>query len=546
MSKTEAFRNPFTPSFGKIPPFMAGREDIVDDILDALDEGPGNPYLSTVFVGARGTGKTALVSYLAQEAGGHGWISVNVSAVPGMLEDIVEQTVRAGSGFVEKPSKARLEGLTLGPFGASWTSGNQSHGNWRTRMSPLLDQLQERGIGLLMTIDEVRADLDEMILLASTYQHFVREDRKVALLMAGLPYKVSQLLSDDSVSFLRRSQYYRLGTISDIEIAEAFTQTVEQGGRAIEDDALEYAVERIGGFPYMMQLVGWRSWRIRPTAASISLEDVQRGANWAAREIEEKMLAETYRDLSAMDQRFLAAMLEDKRESALTDIAKRMGVTSSYASTYKRRLLEQGVVSERGWNNQKRPESDALFRRRLLRNKICVILGLVEDMSHINVAVICDAVEHNIVHYEHDMEPCTSQVRIPREREFNQAFLQHRNLISNSTDKGIGNLDTEKHQVFVDETQFAFSSIGNHNVTHGSSREDRQQHHLQDGSCPLRTRAQRGQDGQGGASWGHRPRQALPSAPVVKQLASRSLRPPFLKSDNNMDDSSYQTHTANG
>ena len=217
-------------------------------------------------------------------------------------------------------------------------------------MSSLLDQLQERGIGLLMTIDEVRADLDEMIQLASTYQHFVREDRKVALLMAGLPYKVSQLLSDDSVSFLRRSQYYRLGTISDIEIAEAFTQTVEQGGRAIEDDALEYAVERIGGFPYMMQLVGWRSWRIRPAAASISLEDVQRGASWAAREIEEKMLAETYRDLSAMDQRFLAAMLEDKRESVLSDIAKRMGVTSSYASTYKRRLLEQGVVSERGRN----------------------------------------------------------------------------------------------------------------------------------------------------------------------------------------------------
>ena len=119
MSNTEAFRNPFTPSFGVIPPFMAGREDIVDDILDALDEGPGNPYLSTVLVGARGTGKTALVSYLAQEAGAHGWISVNVSAVPGMLEDIIEQTVRAGSDFVEKPPKTRLEGLTLGPFGAS-------------------------------------------------------------------------------------------------------------------------------------------------------------------------------------------------------------------------------------------------------------------------------------------------------------------------------------------------------------------------------------------------------------------------------------------
>ena len=34
--------------------------------------------------------------------------------------------------------------------------------------------------------------------------------------------------------------------------------------------------------------------------------------------------------------------------SGVSEIAKRMGVASNYASQYKRRLLEDGVIGERG------------------------------------------------------------------------------------------------------------------------------------------------------------------------------------------------------
>ena len=41
-------------------------------------------------------------------------------------------------------------------------------------------------------------------------------------------------------------------------------------------------------------------------------------------------------------------MLPDSGPSRVTEIAKRMGVASNYASQYKRRLLEDGVIGERG------------------------------------------------------------------------------------------------------------------------------------------------------------------------------------------------------
>lgn len=342
------FPNPFTPSFGQVPPFMAGREQIIAEILRGFENGPGDPNLSTIFTGARGTGKTALLSYLSQEVSSRGWVTADVSASPGMLEDIIERGSAAASEFLEKEDKRRLKGIKIGTLSLDWEYRDPSSGNWRTRMNALFGQLNHYDVGLLITIDEVDVRLEEMVLFASVYQHFVREGRKVALLMAGLPYKISSLLRNDSISFLRRAQCHRLGRIEDHEVEAALVKTVGQGGRELALDARSEALVAIDGFPYMMQLVGYRMWEINPDNRLITLEDVREGANLAKREIEDRILATTYYELSDGDIRFLAAMLPDCNVSRVAEVAKRMGVASNYASQYKRRLLEGGIIGERG------------------------------------------------------------------------------------------------------------------------------------------------------------------------------------------------------
>ena len=273
----EYSKNPFTPTFGSVPPFLAGREHILRDINRGFINGPGDPNLSTIFTGARGTGKTALLSLLSETALEHGWIAANVSAMPGMLEDIIERTKEAADSYLSQPH-ARINGVQIGPVGIDWTYAQEAQGNWRTRMNGIFKQLEKHDIGLLITIDEVTVDLEEMLQFASVYQHFVREGKKVALLMAGLPYKVSALLRNDSVSFLRRSQYHQLGRITDVEIANAFRKTVEAVGRSITPEALEDAVKAVDGFPYMMQLVGYRTWDVSENSPQISASDVQQGS----------------------------------------------------------------------------------------------------------------------------------------------------------------------------------------------------------------------------------------------------------------------------
>lgn len=340
--------NPFTPSFGQIPPFMAGREHIIADLTRAFDTGGANPNLCTIFVGARGAGKTALLSYMSQEASSRGWIVADVSARPGMLEDIEQRAAEAGENLLANRTALRVKGVKVAGVGVELERPTGVRANWRTRMNSLFTQLDRTETGLLITVDEVRVDLDEMVQLASDYQHFVREGRRVGLLMAGLPYKVSALLRNDSVSFLRRAQSHKLGRIEDYEIEGALAKTVEHAGRSFAPDALERAVQSIDGFPYMMQLVGYRAWEVSPQEEAISLADVEAGVRRARKEMRSRILETTYLELSDGDLRFLTAMLPDAQESSVADIAKRMGVASNYASQYKRRLLEDGVIGMRG------------------------------------------------------------------------------------------------------------------------------------------------------------------------------------------------------
>ena len=361
-------KNPFTPSFGKTPLVLAGRDLILSEMADAFENGIGDPNLASVFVGARGSGKTALLTAVSQEAGEHGWISVATSALPGMLDDILEQTYRNAGHLLAPEGGKQITGFEIAQvIGVHWEDLKASPTNWRSKMTGLLDQLAQSRSGLLITVDEVTPALDEMRTLVSVYQHFVREERDVALVMAGLPHKVSALLADEDIMFLRRARKHRLGRISDADVRIAFRETVEQGGKTIEGDALGLAVDAIGGYPFMMQLVGYRVWASSGDADAIGLTAVKEGIAAAEAEMREGVLESTFNDLSEGDKRFIAAMLEDDGDSVLADIATRMGKKSNYASRYKQRLLEQGVIGEYGRNvlRFEIPSSREYFAERL-------------------------------------------------------------------------------------------------------------------------------------------------------------------------------------
>lgn len=251
----------------------------------------GNPNLASIIIGARGTGKTALLARLAQRARAQGWVYASTSAMSGMLDDILERTFEASSDLVSVDEPRRIAGLELGQFfGIQWETLHRAPENWCTKMNKLLGRLAELDTGLLITVDEVRTGLDELKTLVSVYQHFVQEERNVALVMAGLPHKVSALLNDEDISFLRRARRRRLQRIPDYEVRAAFEETVSQGGKTINADALNCVIDEIAGFPYMMQLVGYWAWSSARGSNTIDMAAANGGIVLAREQMREGVL----------------------------------------------------------------------------------------------------------------------------------------------------------------------------------------------------------------------------------------------------------------
>ncbi|MDO4808034.1 MAG: ATP-binding protein, partial [Coriobacteriales bacterium] len=201
-------QNPFTPGFGQIPPYLAGREYVIRDASNALSAEGHNPNLTTLFVGARGTGKTTLLNLVAENAKSRGWIAAQVSAVPGMLDDILITAQRAARHLAVTTLQAHLTPKGMAGASLGWEKAPAQTGNWRSNVTDLLDSLKDTNTGLLITVD-------------------------------------------------------------DLSILDALESTVTSAGRSISPDALNEAVDAIEGSPYMMQLVGYLMWNAHPNVPTI-------------------------------------------------------------------------------------------------------------------------------------------------------------------------------------------------------------------------------------------------------------------------------------
>ena len=354
MNNNVVVNNPFTPVFGKIPPVLAGRTSVVDSLVCALSSDASSPELCSIITGVRGSGKTTLLQYIKFAAEELGWIVPSVTSQAGMLDDIL-QRARSAAQHLANPSPGNGKKLTSlkGPhIGVTWENEPALPMNFRSQITEMLDQLEATNTGILFLVDEIDGELDEMITLSTVFQHLIGENKKVALLMAGLPYHVNSLLTGKTTSFLRRAAQFHLGNLQNFEVEEAFNLTVQEGGKSIAEDALDLAVAKIEGFPFMMQLVGFRSWAASGKSEIIEANHVKQGSKIAREELKSRIFGATVSELTKSDLEFLAAMNKGEHTER-AEIAQRTGRSSSWISKHKKRLLSSGVIEETRLGNVK-------------------------------------------------------------------------------------------------------------------------------------------------------------------------------------------------
>jgi hypothetical protein len=353
--------NPFRPSFGVTPPLLVGRDEEVLAFGDALDAGPGAPGRATLYTGVRGIGKTVMLNEAETQARQRGWVVVSETAVPGLIERLTAQRLPEVAASLELSATGRRVTAVAFPFhlgGLTWQPPTaEDRPDLRAQLTALTDHLADHGTGLLLTVDELhRADRAGLRELAATIQHLFREERSIAFAGAGLPTAVADLLNDDVLTFLRRADRYHLGDADPADVEEALRSPLATAGYRITDRALGVATAGTGGYPFLIQLVGFWIGKLadadaKGTATEVVLVDeaiAAAGVQAARRRLGSLIHEPALRDLSHVDRTFLAAMAVDDGPSKMADVAARLDADANYASQYRLRLIASDMIRPAG------------------------------------------------------------------------------------------------------------------------------------------------------------------------------------------------------
>lgn len=352
--------NPFRPGFGSSPPTLVQSDHHTELFGEALDSGPGAYGRVLLLVGQRGTGKTVTLNALEDLAGEKAWLVISETATKGLVDRIANDRLpRLLHEHDPRASTSKITGVALplqaGGVTREVTDKHSPAATLRSQLEDLTDLLRhDGGGGVLITLDEVHKGVyDELEAVTTTLQHAVRERRQIAFAAAGLPGSMTALLqvrdeTDPSpLTFLRRSVRVDLGIMADADAARALRDPIKNAGWAISEDALALAVVESHGYPYMVQLLGYHTWRqADATTSQLEVSHVQAGIHEARRDLRRQVLDEAMKPLSANDRRYLAAMAQDIDDVSSTgEVAQRLEVTPDYANKYRERLIDRALIS---------------------------------------------------------------------------------------------------------------------------------------------------------------------------------------------------------
>ena len=357
--------NPFKPTAGKMPPILIGRQSIIDDFSEALTNGVGAPGRIMLVTGQRGFGKTVMLTEFRRIAKAQQWETIAETASPGLVSRLV--TVLAPSGMrlnqADISPSISIPGIATASLGQAHFSAESNPLTLRNALNKRLESKKIRkGKGILITIDETQAaSHEDLVAIATAVQHIITdadesdvpddEKKGVAIVFAGLPYMINDLLDNEVITFLRRALRRELDNVPLPDVKNAYLETVADSGKSIsESDALE-AARRSEGYPYMVQLVGYYMWQSaqRRGSSIITTDDVATGVADALLAFDDAVCAPALDGVTSAERLFLKAMAVDSPHvTRIGDVVERTRRSRSWVSKYRAILIKDKLIRPAG------------------------------------------------------------------------------------------------------------------------------------------------------------------------------------------------------
>ncbi len=342
-------QNPFNPSFGKMPSIFLDRDSLSQRVISELNRGD-SPFQTSLIYGQRGAGKTALMTDVANELKKQGWLVIDLILDDDFLTSLISQLqshLAKVHLLKDIDVKVSLPGIQVD----TKVANQNENSNFQTLFHALLEKFTSKGINVLITIDEVKAT-PLLRKLISSYQIMLRDNLNVSLLMAGLPDNVSEIQNDDVLTFLLRANRITLNPLDVESVKTTYKQIFTKAGFTIENDALLYMTKQTLGFAYAFQLLGYWVWNeaSQLTVKKITIENIQNILDQYISDLNRNVYYKVYSELTPKERDFVQAMVKaGGAKVKMQTIAKIMKKNSNYVNVYRRKLLDEQVISTAGY-----------------------------------------------------------------------------------------------------------------------------------------------------------------------------------------------------
>jgi AAA ATPase domain len=353
--------NPFRPGFAS-PPVLAGREDLLRDFERLLATSGLAVGSFHAIYGNRGVGKTSVLDWVRHRAADRGWAVISHEAQPGeAVLDAVLRQLQAIDGLPRKLTRQllatrqawgeQIQRLNLGVYQLEARRARPDLGDdlrleFTDTVARVVTALSASHRGLCLLIDEAQqADPSELGPLGPALQRLER-DRvgPCVVALAGLPTLPAFIV--DAFSYGERLTYHELGNIEPSATAHAFAQPIGDAGHTINGDALARLVTASGGYPYLIQELGYHTLDAAADAPTVTLRHAETGIMIGRQRFEAGLYRARWSRLPTAERNFVTAMaaVDTDRPVRTAEIAERLGKTTGAVSVVRASLIDRGLL----------------------------------------------------------------------------------------------------------------------------------------------------------------------------------------------------------
>ncbi|MCU0921893.1 MAG: ATP-binding protein [Burkholderiaceae bacterium] len=274
------FRNPFRPGAGHMPPYLAGREAAVHEVLRYLQQDV--ILTNVVLTGLRGVGKTVLLETIKPQALTRQWqwVGTDLSESASISEEklatrlladlaVVTSSIpltrveRQAPGFMTS-KESHLQMLDFDVLRAAFS---QAPGLTEDKLKAVLEWVWQqippiyRGRGIAFAYDEAQNLADHaqkeqypLSMLLDVFQSVQKKGLPYLLVLTGLPTLFPKLVEARTYAE-RMFHLVVLDRLSDAEGREAITRPTADPTCPVrfDEDTVAQIVSESAGYPYFVQ-----------------------------------------------------------------------------------------------------------------------------------------------------------------------------------------------------------------------------------------------------------------------------------------------------